>query len=312
MASVEEAQEVLEALGMPPPQRNRMAGLTLLALCRLKPGSPWSKANRKRCTVTKGVMDFLRKHHGTEYAPNTRETFRRQVLHQFVLAGIAEFNAFEPELPTNSPRAHYALTPSALRAIRAFGGDGWGHAAALFRQDSAGLAKTRGLKRERRRVPVRIPEGSELLLSPGKHNELQKAVVEAFAPRFAPGAKLLYLGDTEKKNLWVDDDGLADAGIAITKHDKLPDVILHDEEREWIFLVEAVTSHGPVTPKRLIELTDVAEQATVGLVFVTAFPDVAEFRKHMATIAWETEVWMADAPDHMIHFNGDRFLGPRR
>ena len=135
MASVEEAQEVLEALGMPPPQRNRMAGLTLLALCRLKPGSPWSKANRKRCTVTKGVMDFLRKHHGTEYAPNTRETFRRQVLHQFVLAGIAEFNAFEPELPTNSPRAHYALTPSALKAIRAFGGDGWG-----MRRHSSGSA----------------------------------------------------------------------------------------------------------------------------------------------------------------------------
>ena len=256
-------------------------------------------------------MDFLREHYGTEYAPNTRETFRRQVLHQFVMAGIAEFNPFEPGLPTNSPRAHYAVTPSALRAIRAFGGDGWEQAAALFRQDRAALAETRDRKRERRRVPVRMPEGRELLLSPGKHNELQKAVVEAFAPRFAPGAKLLYLGDTENKNLWLDHDGLAHVGIAITKHDKLPDVILHDEEREWILFVEAVTSHGPVTPKRLIELTELAEQATVGLVFVTAFPDAAEFRRHMAAIAWETEVWMADTPDHMIHFNGDRFLGPR-
>lgn len=160
--------------------------------------------------------------------------------------------------------------------------------------------------------PVRIPKGRELLLSPGKHNEVQKAVVEEFAPRFAPGAHLLYLGDTEKKNLLLDQDALARLGIAITAHDKLPDVILHDEKRKWLFFVEAVTSHGPVTPKRLIELQEMAEGAEAGLVFVTAFPDFAEFRKHIDAIAWETEVWMADRPDHMIHYNGDRFLGPRR
>ncbi|MFS2517149.1 MULTISPECIES: BsuBI/PstI family type II restriction endonuclease [Parabacteroides] len=31
----------------------------------------------------------------------------------------------------------------------------------------------------------------------------------------------------------------------------------------------------------------------------------------MADIAWETEVWIAENPGHMIHFNGDRFIGPR-
>ena len=312
MASVEEAQEILKALGMPLPQHNRMAGLTLLALCQLKPDSPWSKAARTRCTVTKGIMDFLREHYGTDYAPNTRETFRRQVLHQFVLEGVAEFNPFEPGLPTNSPRAHYAVTTAALSAVRVFGSDGWRNAMELFRQNRTALAELRSRKRRRRRIPVRIPEGRELLLSPGKHNEVQKAVVEEFAPRFAPGAHLLYLGDTEKKTLWLDQDALARMGIGVTAHDKLPDVILHDEERGWLLFVEAVTSHGPVTPKRLIELTEMAEGAEVGLVFVTAFPDLAEFRRHIDAIAWETEVWMADRPDHMIHYNGDRFLGPRR
>ena len=170
-----------------------------------------------------------------------------------------------------------------------------------FRKNRTALAEMHSRKRQLRRVPVKIPEGRKLLLSPGKHNEVQKAVVEEFAPRFAPGAHLLYLGDTEKKDLWLDQNALSRMRIGVTAHDKLPDLILHDEEREWLFFIEAVTSHGPVTPKRLIELTKMAAGAEVGLVFVTAFPNLAEFRKHIDAIAWETEVWMADRPDHLIH-----------
>ena len=310
MASVEEAQQILEALGMPPPQCNRMAGLTLLALCQLRPNLPWSRATRTDCTVTKGVMDYLREHYGIEYAPNTRETFRRQVLHQFVHEGIAELNPSEPELSTNSPRTHYAVTMAALGAVQSFGGNDWESAAENFRQNRKALAESHSRARKRLGIPVRIAEGRDLLLSPGKHNEVQKAVVEEFAPRFASGARLLYLGDTEKKDLYVDRDGLARVGVAIDAHDKLPDVILHDEERQWLFLVEAVTSHGPVTSKRMIELKELTKDTKCGLVFVTAFPDFVEFRKHIDAIAWETEVWMADRPDHMIHYNGDRFLGP--
>ena len=129
--------------------------------------------------------------------------------------------------------------------------------------------------------------------------------------RFAPGAHLLYLGDTAKKNLFVDNAGLAELGIPITDHDKLPDVVLYDDKRNWLFLIEAVTSHGPVTPKRILEIEDMLSSCSAGAVYVSAFPDFAEFRKHLQFIAWETEVWLCDTPDHMIHYDGDRFLGPR-
>jgi type II restriction enzyme len=119
------------------------------------------------------------------------------------------------------------------------------------------------------------------------------------------------LGDTAKKNLYLDTVSLGKLGIPITDHDKLPDVVLYDEMRSWLFLIEAVTSHGPVTPKRVIELDAMFAECKIGRVYVTAFPDFAEFRKHLRTIAWETEVWLVEMPDHMIHFNGDRFLGPR-
>jgi len=311
LADVREAQEILEALGMPPAQHNRMAGMTLIALCRLTPDADWSTAERRRCTVTKGIMDFLREHYDAEYAPNTRETFRRQVLHQLVQAGIADRNPFEPGLATNSPRSHYALTEAALDVVRHYGTGEWEAEVDGFRREQGTLVERYAGARNSNKIPVRLPDGRELRLSPGKHNELQRAVVDQFLPRFAPGAHLLYLGDTAKKDLFVDRERLAALGIPITDHDKLPDVIFYDAQREWLFLVEAVTSHGPVSPTRMVDLEAMLAECPAGAVYVSAFPDFGEFRKHMKNIAWETEVWLCDTPDHMIHYDGDRFLGPR-
>lgn len=311
MGKVEEAQEILRTLGLPSPQQNELSALTLLAICGLRPEDKWNKAQRRGLTVTKGVMAFIAEHYGRTYAPNTRETFRRQVLHQFVQARIADYNPFEPNLPTNSPRAHYAITEAALSAIRTYGTKRWENAARDFLSQQGSLLTVYQKKRSKRLVPVRLPEGKTLKLSPGKHNEVQAAVVEQFAPRFTPGARLLYLGDTAKKNLYLDTGHLIELGVPVTEHDKLPDIILYDEKRNWVFLVEAITSHGPVTPKRVVELNAMFAACKAGIVFVSAFPDFVEFRKHLKEIAWETEVWIAEIPDHLIHFNGDRFLGPR-
>ena len=179
-----------------------------------------------------------------------------------------------------------------------------------FRREQGALVERYESNRHRNMVPIKLPDGQTLQFSPGRHNEVQKAIVEEFAPRFAPGAHLLYLGDTAKKDLFVDNAGLARLGIAITDHDKLPDVVLYDADRNWLFLVEAVTSHGPVTPKRIVEFEDMFSVCSAGVVCVSAFPDFAEFKKHLQSVAWETEVWLCDTPDHMTHYNGDRFLGP--
>ena len=310
MANVEEAQEILEGLGMPPAQHNQMAGMTLIALCGLTPNAAWSTAQRRRCTLTKGIMDYLKEHYGVKYAPNTRETFRRQVLHQFVQGGIAEYNPFEPNLPTNSPKAHYAVSKAALNIVRRYETEDWDSGVERFLHEHGTLVERYAGDRNRAKIPVRVPDGREFRFSPGKHNEVQKAIVEEFAPRFAPGANLLYLGDTAKKNLFVDKAGLADLRIPITDHDKLPDVVLYDAERNWLFLIEAVTSHGPVSPTRLVDLQKMLTACPAGAIYVSAFPDIGEFRKHIRNIAWETEVWLCDAPDHMIHYDGERFLGP--
>jgi hypothetical protein len=312
VASIEEAKVILKALGLPAAQSNEMSALTLISLCALGPDDPWSSATRTRCTLTKGIMDYVREKFGKVYAPNTRETFRRQVLHQFVQGHIADYNPFEPGLPTNSPRAHYAISDAALIAVKRFGTRKWIPAANRFIAQHRALRELYSPERESHRVPVTLPNGRKIRLSPGKHNELQRAIVEEFAPRFAPGSEVLYLGDTSKKNLIVDATELVRLRVPISEHDKLPDVVLYDRKREWLFLIEAVTSHGPFSPKRIVEIEAMLANCPVGAVFVSAFPDMAEFKRHAPNVAWETEVWLADVPDHLIHFNGDRFFGPRK
>jgi hypothetical protein len=157
---------------------------------------------------------------------------------------------------------------------------------------------------------VKIGKGKSLLLSPGEHSKLIRDIVEEFAPRFAPNSVLVYAGDTGEKFGFFDKALLGQLGVQVDSHGKMPDVVLHYRDRNWLLLVESVTSHGPVNPKRHAELLKIFEKSKAGLVYVTAFPSRGVMSKYLAEIAWETEVWVADAPTHLIHFNGERFLGP--
>ena len=313
MSKITEAQEILKALGLPEAQQNDMSALTLLALCGIKEDNSWNEATRTSQRITKGIMAFVNDNYkvNSPYAPNTRETFRRQVLHQFIQAGVANYNPDDPTLPVNSPKAHYAITKEALEVIQAYGTNNWDSKVLQFIDAYFVLREKYAAERNMHRIPL-IIEGKEYSLSPGAHNEVQAAVVNEFAPRFAPGGKLLYIGDTEDKNLKVNTVGLEALHLPITEHSKLPDIVISDDKRGWLFLIEVVTSHGPVSSKRLIELEEFTKDCPYGIVYVTAFPNAKEFKKHIDDIAWETEVWLSDKPDHMIHFNGDRFIGPRK
>lgn len=309
MAKVHEAKAILKALGLPPAQQTDIAAYTLLALADLGPKQPWAAAKRHSIRIH-DVLQFTERAFKKTYAENTRETVRRQVIHQFEQARVVDRNADEPSLATNSPRTHYALSESALAAIRAFGTRAFVAEAKKFTAAHGSLLEVYSASKALHLVPVKLADGTEYMLSPGKHNEVQAAVVEQFAPRFAPGATLLYLGDTAKKTLILNEELLTSVGVSITKHDKLPDVVLYSVEKNWLYLIEAVTSHGPVSPKRKLEIEQTLIGCKADRVYVSAFHDFGEFKKHVSNVAWETEVWIVEMPDHMIHFNGDKFLGP--
>jgi len=284
-----------------------MSAFTLLSLANIKKTDSWGKARPVRLRIH-DILLFASKEYGRKYAENTRETIRRQVIHQFEQARIVDRNPDEPNLATNSPRTHYALTDEVVSLIRVYGKRSWKSRLNNFINKKGTLLEIYRKKRKSVLIPVRISSNKQIKLSPGKHNQLQVDIIEKFAPVFAPGAYLLYLGDTAKKILHLDEGKMRDLGIPVRRHDKLPDVVLHQIDSNRLFLVEAVTSHGPVSPKRHYELEKMLSKVEANRIYVSAFPDFKEFRRHITEIAWETEVWIAEIPDHLIHFNGDRFL----
>lgn len=304
-----DAQQILLAFGLPRAQQNERSALCLLALLDLTPGKTWAQAKNPLIGITP-IMDWAREHYQKDYAPNTRETVRRQTMHQFVDAGIALYNPDNPRRPVNSPKAVYQIEPAALMLLRSFGTRAWHNNLTAYLAERETLAARYAMAREQNRIPVQIAPGQSIALSPGEHSELIRAIIENFAPRFAPGSVLVYAGDTGEKWGYFDAPLLAGLGVDVDSHGKMPDVILHYTERNWLLLVESVTSHGPVDGKRHAELAHLFAGSTAGLVYVTAFPNRSIMGRYLGEIAWETEVWVADAPSHLIHFNGVRFLGP--
>ncbi len=310
MGKIEQAQEILESLGLPSAQQNEISALTLLALAQLSERSAWKNANNPMLRVH-DILVEIKQRYGREYAENSRETIRRRVLHQFAQAGIVIQNADDPTRPINSGLNNYKLTDLALDAIRAYSSPAWSKKREAFLDQQGRLLDLYQKSREQNKIPLQVADGTTYKLSPGKHNELQSAIVTEFGPRFAPGAKLLYLGDTAKKMIVFEKVLLARLRVPASEHGKLADILLYDEKKNWLFLIEAVTAHGPISPKRHMELEKLLEKCTAARVYVTAFLDFATFKKFANEIAWETEVWIAELPSHMIHFNGDKFLGPR-
>lgn len=306
---IKDAQTILTAFGLPQGQRNERAALTLLALLDLVPSKAWDAANNPLRGVTP-IMEFVATHYKKKWAPNTRETVRRFTLHQFEQAGLVIANPDEPQRPTNSPKYCYQVEARALAVIRRFGTHDWNNALRGYLANVRTLAQRYKQLREMRRIPLDLASGVTIRLSAGGQNILVEKIISEFCPRFTPGGKPVYVGDTNKKWAYFDADYLQSLGVAIEEHGKMPDVVVHFTKPNWLVLIEAVTSHGPVSPKRLTELKTLFANSKAGLVFVTAFLDRRGLLKYLGDVAWETEVWVADAPDHMIHFNGERFLGP--
>ncbi len=308
-AKIDEAIDILTQFGLPHAQLNDRTAYCLLALLNLTEGMPWSNATAPLIGITP-MMDFARSNYAADYAPNTRETFRRFSMHQMVQAGIALYNPDKPDRPTNSPKAVYQISPAALQVVKAYKTRTWARKLAVFKKNVSTLVEQYAKERQMDMVQVRVRDGLSVTLSPGAHNELIRVIIEDMAPRFIPGAMLVYIGDTGDKWGFFDKELAAQLGLNVEEHGKMPDVVLWQEANNWLVLVESVTSHGPVDSKRHIELKKLFASASTDMVYISAFPDRRTFARYASEVAWETEVWVADNPTHMVHFNGSRFLGP--
>ena len=258
----------------------------------------------------RAILDWIRNQLGHEVAENTRETYRRQTLHQFRDAGFIIYNEDNPGRPTNSKDTNYRLNPQALEVIRKYGTPEFEVAVSEYLVEAPGLLSIYQAARQLTRIPVTLPGGIELSLGGGGQNVLIKQMIVDFCAYFTPGGEVLYIGDADEKFRHFEESKLASLGVSVDLHGKLPDLVVYLPQRNWLFLMEAASSHGPVDAKRHGELQALFADSTAGLVYVSCFPDRATMRKFLTDLAWETEAWCASDPTHMIHLNGERFLGP--
>jgi adenine-specific DNA-methyltransferase len=306
---IKEALSILQMLSVPRAQQNDRSALTLLSLVNISPSSPWADAQENLIGITE-MMDFFRDHYGIDYAPNTRETVRRQTVHQFMQMGLVIANPDDSARPINSPKTRYRIESKTLSLIRSFGTAAWEGNLLNYMREMSSLETLQVRERAMPMIPVTLPDGSQIMLSSGGQNDLIKHIIEEFCPRYTPGGKVIYIGDAGNKLTANELQYFEQLGFHIDRHGKMPDVIVLLPEKKWLVLIEAVTSHGPIDLKRHNELKELFGGGEYGLVFVTAFESRRAMHRFLSDIAWETEVWVSDAPSHLIHFNGERYLGP--
>lgn len=309
MTRLEEARNILTSFGFDREQSNDTSGRTLLALAQMDENGVWAEADNPMLGV-RAILDWLRTRLDFPVAENSRETYRRRVLHQFVEAGFAIFNDDDPGRVTNSSRNNYRLNPDALEVIRRYGSESFEEALESYLVKAPGLKEKYSAARTLTRIPVTLPGGVELTIAGGGQNVLIKQMIDDFCAYFIPGGEVLYIGDADAKLMHFDEEKLATLSVRVDTHGKLPDLVVYQPDRNWLFLMEAASSHGPVDAKRHGELSTLFAGSTAGLVYVSCFPDRQTMRKFLPDLAWETEAWCASDPTHMIHLNGERFLGP--
>lgn len=305
---------ILENFGIPlegTPRRLERMAIAFLAsgdIKSLEELADVKDLNRGYAVKTRDIINFVNEYFAEHISSGSYDDIRRKDLKLLTVAEIVLQS--NPNSATNDSTRGYSINPTYAELIRIFGQEGWEESVAEKLKYMEPLSQK--LKRERQlvKVEVTLPSGGQLTFSAGEHNDLQKAIIEAFLPRYGFGAEVLYVGDTADKYLYLEQNKLEELKFFDIAHEELPDVIAYSEERNWLYLIEAVHSSGPISEIRLLQLKKLTEGCVADIVFVTAFLNKQKFRQFIADIAWETEVWIADNPDHLVHFNGDKFLGP--
>jgi len=310
---LEDTLAILDAVGIPfeglTARRKVKMSKAFLSVAGMKPGMEWTQARADNRLRSRDIIRWMNEHLDENVSSGSYDDIRRKDLLLPVEAGIVLKSAGNEGAATNDGTRTYALSQEMTDLLHAYSTPEWSLKLADFLSGRVTLAEQLKRTRLQKRLPVTIG-GQQLYFGPGEHNELQKAIIEDFLPRFGHSAEVLYVGDTEDKLLFVQEDQLRQLGFFELSHDKLPDILAYSQQKNWLFLIEAVHSANPITELRKRTLEKLTKICTADIVYVSAFLDRAAFRKFARDIAWETEVWIAESPDHLIHFNGDKFLGP--
>lgn len=257
---------------------------------------------------TREILKYENENFGENISPGSYDDIRRKDLKLLVLGNIAINSSSLESQATNDGSRGYCLSDEFADLLQAFGTEYWNKAVERYKNRAKSLKEELSKKREAKKVPVKLPSGEELLLSYGEHNQLQKAIIEKFLTIYGDGCEVLYVGDTSNKSLYKNDKILKELKFFDLEHEELPDIIAYNKEKNLLFLIEAFHCTGQWDKTRLFKVQSKLKECKANIVYISAFETINQFKKYSNNIAWETEVWIADIPEHMIHFNGWKFL----
>lgn len=312
---INEALDILQSVGVPFAGKTTRAlenmAMAFLAVAGVR--RSWREAkgqNENRHLKTREIIRFINENYEENFSPGSYDDVRRKHLKLLVLADLVLNSADNPSAAPNDPTRGYTLDNEFKLLVNYYGTAEWDIKLKLFNKNRPSLNEILRRKRDLPKVRVTLPSGHILEFSSGGHNQLQREIIEEFLPRFGSECSVLYVGDATDKYKLRLDDKLTELGFFELSHDSLPDIVAYSEEKNWLYLIEAFNSSGPMSEIRILELKKLLKDCTADLIFVTAFISKSDFKKNVADIGWETEVWTADNPDHLVHFNGGKFLGP--
>ncbi len=312
---INEALDILEAVGIPFENKTPKA-LQSMAMCFLAVAGIskfWKEAKSLKENwhlTTREIIKFINDNYEEKISSGSYDDIRRKHLKLLVLGDLIINSGKNPNAATNDPTRGYSLDTDFKSVIRFYGKKEWDIKLKLFVKNRKPLVEILERKRNIEKIPVKLPGDKMIELSKGEHNQLQREIIEEFLPRYGNGCEVLYIGDTANKILHIEEEKLTSLNFFKLLNDEIPDIIAYDKKNNWLYLIEAVHSSGPMSETRVLELKKMLKECTAGLIFVTAFISKNEFKNWVLDIAYETEVWTADNPDHLVHFNGHKFLGP--
>lgn len=306
--------DILNAVGIPVQNTDRKLermAKACLAVGKIKRSfSETLSAEDASYSRSRDIISYENSHYGEKIADSSYDDIRRQDLKLLVEAGVVINSSSQEEQATNNPSRGYALNPEFAKLIKQYKTATWESALEEYNSKTIKLMEELERRRDLAKVPVTLPGGKTINLSYGEHNNLQKAIIEEFLPLFGFGAEVLYVGDTSNKFLHLDKDALESINFFPLEHEELPDVVAYSREKNLLYLIEAYHSTGEWSEVRVRKVKRKLEESKCSaiVVFFTAFENKNVFKQKAKDIAWETEVWIADNPEHLVHFNGFKFL----
>lgn len=307
---------IIDQLGIPleglTGRMKEKIAMALLAAGGVKSPKDWHKiqsANTNYSVTTKQCIDFYNTYLEENMSKGSYDYVLRDGLKKLLIGQIVEQS--KPESNISDATRGYRVSAEYARIISKFGQNDWEKQVEIFNKTHKTYMDRITQKRNLPKIAVKLADGTEFQLTDGEHNLIQQQVLTEFLPRYGYGAEVLYCGDSDNKyGVVFEKEKLKEFGIQDLSQGKLPDIVAYSREKDWLYLIEAYHTSNPMTVERKYELGRIFSSVADKCIYITAFENNEAYHSCTQELAWETEVWIVTDPDHIMHRNGTRFMGP--